>query len=72
MRENRAFHEKQIDVDKEREMKRRELIRKYDQKPKIFRELELEKQERLRREQERQRMLTQRRNDHTRTEQKLD
>lgn len=70
--DNRSFHEKQIDIDSERDLRRRELIRKYDQKDKILREIAKEQDERRKREAERLKYLNQRRIDHQKNESRLD
>lgn len=58
---NRSFQDQQVDIHTEKDRRRQEIIRKYDQKDRILRELQYEKEERQRKEIERQRMLAQRR-----------
>lgn len=70
--DNRAFHEKQIDVEREKDHKRREMIRKYDQKQKILRELEIERKNRQTKLDERDRLNKQRKNDWQRNEERLE
>lgn len=62
--ENRKFQDQQVDILQEKDRMRQEIIRKYDQKARILREIQVEKDDRQRKENERQRMLTQRRKDH--------
>lgn len=70
--EKRDFQDKQIDLHTEKDRKRQEIIRRHDQKARILKELQLEKEDRHRREIERQRMLAQRRKDHADEQARLD
>lgn len=70
--ENKHFQDQQIDIQEEKDRRRQEVIKKYDQKARILRELQFEKEERQRKEIERQRMLSQRRQDHANEQQRLD
>jgi hypothetical protein len=70
--ENRKFQDQQVDSNTEKDRKRQEIIRKYDQKARILKELQIEKEERKRKDLERQRMLAQRRSDHAAEMQRLD
>lgn len=56
----------------EKDRRRQEIIRKHDQKARILRELQLEKEDRVRKEVDRQRMLAQRRQDHADEQARLD
>jgi len=56
----------------EKDRMRQEIIRKYDQKARILREIQIERDDRQRKENERQRMLTQRRKDHQNEMSRLD
>jgi len=70
--ENKAFQDKQVDFESEKDQRRIEIRSKYDQKARILRELALEKEERKRKEAERQRLLVSRRQEHQNTETRLE
>lgn len=57
IQENKHFQDQQVDINTEKDKLRKEMIRKYDQKDRILRELAVEKEDRKRKELERQRYI---------------
>ena len=70
--DNYEFQSKQTDINSLKDMKRKEIIMKYDQKAKILKELALEKEQRNLIELERQRFLNNRRVENANNERRLD